>query len=467
MIFEARTLQTLALGLGSLALAATGARAGTGGRWEARAALNLSRQEVGAARIGNQVYVVGGLRPGFTATDTVEAYDIDLDTWSFVAPLPNTLHHMGVAAHDGKLFAIGGYILSFGSFQSAVWMYDPGLDTWTARAPLPIATGAPWAVTHGDRIYVFGGETAAGTANTTFIYDPGMNTWSVGTPLPTAREHLNATAHGAFIYVIGGRDGAASNANERYHPATDSWAIMAPMPTARSACALATFDDRIFAMGGEIPQLFDVNEVYDPATNSWSCQANMPFARHGIAAVTLDDRILTPAGGLIQGLQPTTFVDSFVPEPESAAPFCLCGAAGPCGNDDGDAGCANSTGQGAVLTVSGRSSVSADTLVLHGSILPAGAITLYIQGTQAVNGGAGSAFGDGLSCAGGNVRRLAPRVSFVGVSQFPEAGNQPISILGNVAPGATRHYQAFYRNPMGPCGFGFNLTNGVSLTWEP
>jgi len=445
----------------------TARAAGTGGRWEAHAPLTLSRQEVGAARIGGTVFVVGGLRPGFAATATVEAYDIALDTWSFAAPLPNTLHHAGVAAHGGKLYAIGGYEQGFASFQAAVWMYDPALDTWTARAPLPIATGAPWAVTLGERIFVFGGETAGGTANTTFIYDPALNVWSTGAPLPTPREHLNAAAHGGFLYVIGGRDGAASNANERYDPVADTWTQMAPLPTARSAAAVATFDDRIFVMGGEIPRLFDLNEVYDPTTNTWSCQAAMPFARHGIAAVTLDDRILTPGGGLIQGLQPTTFVDSFVPEPQSAEALCFCGGGGACGNVDAGAGCANSTGQGARLDVSGRASIGADNLVLHGSGLPGGAITLYIQGTQSVGGGAGSSFGDGLLCAGGIVRRLAPRVSFGGVSRFPEAGNQPISVLGNVTPGAVRVYQAFYRNPAGPCGFGFNLTGGVTLTWGP
>jgi hypothetical protein len=85
------------------------------------------------------------------------------------------------------------------------------------------------------------------------------------------------------------------------------------MPTARSATATAAFGSRIFVAGGEVPQLFSVNEVYDIPTNTWSCQAPMPLPRHGIAAVALDDRILMPAGGVVQGLNPTNLVDAFTP----------------------------------------------------------------------------------------------------------------------------------------------------------
>ena len=90
---------------------------------------------------------------------------------------------------------------------------------------------------------------------------------------------------------------------------------MPALPTARSAMAVAAFGRRIYVMGGELPMLFDVNEVYDISTGAWSCQAPMPLPRHGIAAVTLDDRILAPAGGVVQGLQPTNAVDSFIPAP--------------------------------------------------------------------------------------------------------------------------------------------------------
>ena len=36
-----------------------------------------------------------------------------------------------------------------------------------------------------------------------------------------------------------------------------------------------------------------------------------------------------------------------------------------------------------------------------------------------------------------------------------------------LAPGTRWHAQAWYRDPHGPCGGGFNATNGVSITFVP
>jgi hypothetical protein len=85
------------------------------------------------------------------------------------------------------------------------------------------------------------------------------------------------------------------------------------MPTARAAPGAAAFAGRIHVAGGETPQLFDVHEVYDPEENQWTTATDMPVPRHGIAAVTLDEGVLFPGGGLVQGLDPASHVDKFVP----------------------------------------------------------------------------------------------------------------------------------------------------------
>ena len=123
------------------------ARAAEGGEWVSLSPMNLARQEVGAARIGNKVYVVGGLLSGgpLRATDAVEVYDVALDEWSFVEPLPIPLDHMGAAAVDGKLYVMGGYSADFRA-RDSLWIYDPQIDHWTSGAPIPSARGACWAV---------------------------------------------------------------------------------------------------------------------------------------------------------------------------------------------------------------------------------------------------------------------------------------------------------------------------------
>lgn len=135
--------------------------------------------------------------------------------------------------------------------------------------------------------------------------------------MPTRREHLNAVAAGSYIYAIGGRNGPSTAANERYDPANNVWASRAPMPTARSAIVLGVVAGFIYAAGGEVPMLFAVNEVYDIAGNTWGTSTSMAVPRHGVAAVSLAGAILAPGGGTVQGLQPTTYVDRFVPDAPS------------------------------------------------------------------------------------------------------------------------------------------------------
>ncbi len=159
-----------------------------------------------------------------------------------------------------------------------------------------------------------------------------------------------------------------------------------------------------------------------------------------------------------------------------AVPFCFGDGQGtpcPCGNDNdgsvasGQAGCANgSSPGGAALDAAGSSSLLAADLVMTAVGLPTGEPGLFFQGDNAVNGGSGNVFGDGLRCAGGAVVRLGVRFAD-GSGQVGSTGID-IGVTGGVAPGDTRRYQYWYRDPAGsPCGSQFNLTNGLTLTWTP
>ncbi|MCY2960603.1 MAG: hypothetical protein NTY35_10600 [Planctomycetota bacterium] len=146
---------------------------------------------------------------------------------------------------------------------------------------------------------------------------------------------------------------------------------------------------------------------------------------------------------------------------DGSATACPCGNSGAAGR-----GCANSIDpSGGLLAASGAASVAGDTLVLSGSGMP-NASALYFQGSSAVAGGAGAAFGDGLRCAGGAVTRLGTKTNAAGSSQYPVAGDIPVSVRGVVAPGDARVYQVWYRNAASFCTPDtFNLTNGVRVTW--
>ena len=163
--------------------------------------------------------------------------------------------------------------------------------------------------------------------------------------------------------------------------------------------------------------------------------------------------------------------------PVPSTPTTLCagdGSAGttpcPCGNSGATGnGCASSVNpSGARLAAIGQARLAAPSLQLYGSGMP-NAPVLYFQGTAALSGGAGVAFGDGLRCAGGTVVRLRTRQNSGGGSIVPATNEPTLAVLGSIpANGGTRLYQAWYRNSAAYCtSAAFNLTNAVAATWAP
>ena len=156
-------------------------------------------------------------------------------------------------------------------------------------------------------------------------------------------------------------------------------------------------------------------------------------------------------------------------------PYCFgdgSGTACPCNNFSAvgnQSGCANSLGQGGKLTGSGTAMISSDTLVLSVSQLPSAISMLFFQGNTPSALGHGTAFFDGLVCAGSSLVRLAGKTSSAtGTASYPQAGDPLLHIRGLIPPaGGVRHYQAWYRNFTGPCGTHSNFTNGWMLLWVP
>lgn len=137
----------------------------------------------------------------------------------------------------------------------------------------------------------------------------------------------------------------------------------------------------------------------------------------------------------------------------------------PCSNFGATGtGCANSTGAGAVLDGEGSSGISNDDAAFHAHGMPANVNAVLFHGTLALNGGLGAPFRDGLRCAGGVTRRF-------GVQQADAAGASEwgpgLATHGGWVVGQTLNFQAWYRDPQGPCSAGSNFTNAVAVTFDP
>jgi Tol biopolymer transport system component len=151
----------------------------------------------------------------------------------------------------------------------------------------------------------------------------------------------------------------------------------------------------------------------------------------------------------------------------------------PCSNDPGgaDRGCENSSGTGgAMLSASGVSYLSLDTLEFSTSGERPSALSVLLQGPATLPSGV--VYGQGVRCVGGSLRRLYSKSAVMGSITVPEIvhGDMPVSArsaeLGDVIqPGQSRWYLVYYRDPVVlggcPAGSTFNSTQTGRVDWMP
>ncbi len=195
--------------------------------WTTLASMNTARAGAAAAVIDDGIFVIGGRQStsgpcsGGPYLDTVEKYDIDTNTWSPVASLPNQRSDMAAVAHGGKIYVFGG--CSDAGVTKEVDMYDPQTNTWTPLALMLTGRASLVAGHSGDKVYAIGGTTdGVSASNVNEVYDIPSDTWSTNTAtMTTTRQEAGVSSHGGRIYVVGGSTasfGTSTAANETFKP---------------------------------------------------------------------------------------------------------------------------------------------------------------------------------------------------------------------------------------------------------
>jgi len=311
---------------GSLVVPLTGnSTAASVAGWSTGASMSVALGEVGAAIIGNIMYVVGD------GSSKTLAYNISNNTWTdTLAQRQHVYKDQVMHAVNGKLYLFGGvkYTPTGKNALNYVQIYNPVTNSWSLGASMP--TGA-FAINSGvinGKIYVAGGvaEKATNsfqTTNKTYVYNPATNSWTALAPMKQPVDSAASGSDGQKLWVFGGRFGGDAPGNgfdyvQVYDPATNTWissedttgpgALLAPLPQARGGISVAPFvNGEFYVIGGETvsgpgatpDNVYNRVDIYKPDTNTWRLGPNMPTARHGMSPVANATKLFVAGGGVV------------------------------------------------------------------------------------------------------------------------------------------------------------------------
>jgi N-acetylneuraminic acid mutarotase len=213
-----------------------------------------------------------------------------------------------VAAHDGKVYTVGGVAMN-GVGQVSLtkkgWVLDPRGGGWQPIADQPTIREKANGAFIGGKLYVTGGWAATLDGSTEpglDIYDPRTDTWTSGTTAPVSYAAAGVATLDGKLYLVGGcHETCGSRDVWVYTPSTDRWQKAASYPEATSWASCGAIAGKLYCAGG-------ANEtegskktfVYDPATNAWTRLADMVGRTWG-AAYSAADGLLIVSGGASGG----------------------------------------------------------------------------------------------------------------------------------------------------------------------
>lgn len=295
------------------------------GTWEELPPSSQARQEVSFVQVDGLFYLAGG-------STLHEVYDPVAQTWTTLTPLPEFFDHVQAVTVDGLIYYLGGLAAWPGPHLSTVYIYDPATDSFSGGAPLPRGRGAGGVAVYGGKVYYAGGlhtddlEDVSSTEAVAWfdVYDPVTDAWASLPEMSRVRDHFHAAVLDGVFYAVGGRDTTINATNpsaDAFDLETQTWTTLdTEFPTERGGYASAVLGDEILIFGGEGGGTHDEVEAYNPVTDAWRTLSPMPTARHGIQAAVCGNGVYIAAGGVKQGLGPSTVYEAmFFGEPADCA----------------------------------------------------------------------------------------------------------------------------------------------------
>ncbi len=244
------------------------------------------------AQLDGKIYVFGGVDNA--ASKSVYVYTPGATSWTkLTATMPKAKFGGYAAAVNGKIYIVGGMILSGTSFatNNETYEFDPVAGTFATKAPIPAKLAFFAGAEVGGKVFVIGGATGTATtvvdSNLIQVYDAVSNTWTRSTSKPPyiTRYAASAVSNGK-IYVMGGSKGTAYlDQAWRGTVSADNvtWEELSSMPEALTRPSAGAANGKIVFTGGingTSPIDYSNTYIYNEATSNWSTSYAIPVATY-------------------------------------------------------------------------------------------------------------------------------------------------------------------------------------------
>ncbi|KAI8493759.1 hypothetical protein Bbelb_286800 [Branchiostoma belcheri] len=215
-----------------------------GNEWLFIAPMQEQRTEFCLCAVGDTLLAIAG-RNTSGLLKSVEKYDMERDTWTYVASLKNPVcGHAGSVSCD-KVFVSGGYTGQ--DYDKSMLSYSRTSDQWDVRRPMFSARAWHCLVTFDDNMYAIGGHrrNPAGwheDINVVEMYQTSANQWTKLSSMDQPRSFAGSCVVNNAVYVVGGVSKQAQSCMrtvQRYFPEEDRWERLPdlPSPTSGTVCA--------------------------------------------------------------------------------------------------------------------------------------------------------------------------------------------------------------------------------------
>jgi len=161
--------------------------------WSDAPSMTIKRVGHTATRLNDgRVLVVGGCFSNLACTDTIEIYNPQTNSWTFIDDLVFTArrNHSAVLLPDGTVLITGGmnYGSPYNTYYNTAYLFDPAGNSWTPKAAMNATRSEHFmAVRRDGKVLVVGGYKSGILGNiyikSTELYDPVSNTWTAKTDL--------------------------------------------------------------------------------------------------------------------------------------------------------------------------------------------------------------------------------------------------------------------------------------------